>query len=119
MPRSSGGYPGAQFKRFGSYDNAESFSNSEPVSYGRRNKNYSYRNSGESSNYNNNYRSGSTYRRYNNYTSKLKSPTAGDFSRNTVIYIDGASLNNGRSNARAGIGVFFGSKDSRNTSEPL
>lgn len=36
-----------------------------------------------------------------------------------VVYTDGCSLNNGQSDARAGVGVFFGLDDPRNISEPL
>jgi len=36
-----------------------------------------------------------------------------------VIYTDGACQGNGKSGARAGIGVFFGTDDPRNVSEPL
>lgn len=34
-----------------------------------------------------------------------------------IVYTDGACSNNGRSNARAGFGVYFGKDDSRNASE--
>ncbi|KAK3349273.1 ribonuclease H-like protein [Lasiosphaeria hispida] len=36
-----------------------------------------------------------------------------------VIYTDGASSNNGKAGARAGVGVYFGHGDNRNISEPL
>ena len=32
------------------------------------------------------------------------------------VYTDGACINNGKPNARAGIGVYFGENDSRNIS---
>jgi ribonuclease HI len=35
------------------------------------------------------------------------------------VYTDGACLNNGQSNARAGIGIYFGENDSRNVSLQL
>jgi ribonuclease HI len=35
------------------------------------------------------------------------------------IYTDGSSINNGKMNARAGVGVWFEKDDSRNLSEPL
>ena len=35
------------------------------------------------------------------------------------IYTDGSSINNGKMNARAGVGVWFGEGDSRNLAEPL
>ena len=34
-----------------------------------------------------------------------------------IVYTDGACSNNGRSNARAGFGVYFGKDDPRNVSE--
>ncbi|KAF9899292.1 hypothetical protein BX616_003120 [Lobosporangium transversale] len=36
-----------------------------------------------------------------------------------VAYTDGSSLGNGKSNSRAGVGVFFGVNDPRNVSERL
>jgi len=36
-----------------------------------------------------------------------------------VVFTDGACLNNGRPNAKAGIGVWWGNNDPRNISEPL
>ncbi|KAL3427564.1 RNase H domain protein [Phlyctema vagabunda] len=36
-----------------------------------------------------------------------------------VVYTDGSSLGNGKVGARAGVGVYFGSGDPRNVSEPL
>jgi ribonuclease HI len=36
-----------------------------------------------------------------------------------LIYCDGGCLRNGKSNAKAGFGVFFGDSDSRNQSKPL
>ena len=35
------------------------------------------------------------------------------------VYTDGSCHNNGRTNARAGYGVYFGENDSRNISKPL
>ena len=35
------------------------------------------------------------------------------------IFTDGACSNNGKSNAKAGFGVFFGEGDQRNVSEPV
>ena len=35
------------------------------------------------------------------------------------VYTDGACKNNGRANARAGIGVYFGEGDARNLSKPV
>jgi len=40
-------------------------------------------------------------------------------SETTYIYTDGACINNGKKNAKAGIGIFFSHNDSRNTSERL
>lgn len=37
----------------------------------------------------------------------------------TVVWTDGSSINNGKSHARAGVGVYFGPDDTRNLSEPL
>lgn len=36
-----------------------------------------------------------------------------------IVYTDGACINNGKSNAKAGYGVFFGDMDSRNRSIPI
>jgi ribonuclease HI len=38
---------------------------------------------------------------------------------NIVVYTDGACINNGKINAKAGYGVFFGDMDSRNKSVPI
>jgi len=35
------------------------------------------------------------------------------------VYTDGACSNNGKSNAVAGIGIFFGPNDARNVSRPV
>ena len=35
------------------------------------------------------------------------------------VYTDGSCSNNGKSNAKAGIGVYFGDNDSRNVSERI
>lgn len=36
-----------------------------------------------------------------------------------IVYTDGACINNGKKNAKAGYGVFFGDMDSRNKSVPI
>jgi ribonuclease HI len=36
-----------------------------------------------------------------------------------IIYTDGCCINNGKKNARGGIGVYFGENDNRNLSEKL
>lgn len=42
------------------------------------------------------------------------------FSKNVIhVYTDGACLRNGRPDAAAGVGVYFGPRDPRNVSEPL
>jgi len=43
----------------------------------------------------------------------------GDFVPDIVVYTDGACIDNGGTNAKAGIGVYFGPKDPRNVSEPV
>ncbi|KAH6642514.1 ribonuclease H-like domain-containing protein [Boeremia exigua] len=47
-----------------------------------------------------------------------KQPT-GDFTGQIVVYTDGSSLGNGQTGAVAGVGVYFGTNDKRNVSEPL
>ncbi|KAJ2771301.1 hypothetical protein IWQ57_002278 [Coemansia nantahalensis] len=46
-------------------------------------------------------------------------PVAGASATQLVVYTDGSSLWNGKDNARAGVGVYFGPDDPRNVSEPL
>jgi ribonuclease HI len=41
------------------------------------------------------------------------------FIPNTIVYTDGACINNGKRNARAGIGIYFGQRDSRNVSRRI
>ena len=40
-----------------------------------------------------------------------------DNSENIIIYTDGSCINNGKPNAQAGIGIYFGENDKRNISE--
>ena len=42
-----------------------------------------------------------------------------DFNPDYYVYTDGACSNNGRENAKAGIGIFLGQDDQRNVSEPV
>ena len=42
-----------------------------------------------------------------------------DFDKTLYIYTDGACINNGNENARAGIGIYFGKDDNRNVSREL
>jgi ribonuclease HI len=42
-----------------------------------------------------------------------------DFNQNLYIYTDGACINNGSDNARAGIGIYFSKDDLRNVSKEL
>ena len=42
-----------------------------------------------------------------------------DFSADYFVYTDGACINNGRRDARAGIGVYFGEHDERNVSKSV
>lgn len=49
----------------------------------------------------------------------MKPQPTGDFTGPIVVYTDGSSLGNGRTNAVAGVGVYFGPRDPRNISEPL
>jgi ribonuclease HI len=55
--------------------------------------------------------------------SKLKSSHTsvlselGDFNPDIIVYTDGACIDNGGPNAKAGIGVYFGPEDPRNVSE--
>lgn len=39
--------------------------------------------------------------------------------KNIYVYTDGACINNGKSNAKAGIGIYFGKNDSRNVSKRI
>jgi ribonuclease HI len=49
-----------------------------------------------------------------NYSTEL-----GDFKPDIIVYTDGACISNGRSNAKAGIGVYFSPEDPRNISIPV
>ncbi|KAF2471448.1 ribonuclease H-like protein [Lindgomyces ingoldianus] len=51
--------------------------------------------------------------------SAQKLQPTGEFSGPIIIYTDGSSLGNGKARAVAGVGVYFGSNDPRNVSEPL
>ncbi|KAJ1835177.1 hypothetical protein LPJ63_001362 [Coemansia sp. RSA 2711] len=46
-------------------------------------------------------------------------PAAGELDDAIIVYTDGASSKNGRKDACAGVGVYFGENDPRNISEPL
>lgn len=57
-------------------------------------------------------------------TNKLPSPVMGlkvqkMSGETTYVYTDGACINNGKRNAKAGIGIFFSENDKRNTSARL
>ncbi|KAL0490181.1 ribonuclease H [Acrasis kona] len=52
-------------------------------------------------------------------TENVKSDINGSVNESTIVYTDGSCLDNGQPNARAGIGVFFGTNDPRNVSEIL
>ena len=41
------------------------------------------------------------------------------FNPDYYVYTDGACSNNGRENAKAGIGIFLGQDDPRNVCEPV
>jgi ribonuclease HI len=43
----------------------------------------------------------------------------GDFVPDIIVYTDGACIENGGSNAKAGIGIYFGPEDPRNVSEKI
>ena len=58
----------------------------------------------------------STTNANNNSSAKMTPETSG---KPIVVYTDGAASNNGKDNAIAGIGVYFGPNDPRNTSERL
>ncbi len=48
-----------------------------------------------------------------------KKSELGNFNPDIVVYTDGACIDNGKPNAKAGIGVYFGPQDPRNVSEPV
>ncbi|KAJ2731194.1 hypothetical protein IW152_004708 [Coemansia sp. BCRC 34962] len=55
-----------------------------------------------------------------NHFEFTEEPTvAGETKDKIVVYTDGASVNNGKRGARAGVGVYFGTGDPRNISESL
>ena len=47
------------------------------------------------------------------------SSTSRQNTKTTIVYTDGSAINNGKSNARGGIGVYFADRDKRNSSEPF
>ncbi len=47
------------------------------------------------------------------------SKTEEEFIPDYYVYTDGACSNNGRENAKAGIGIFLGQDDPRNVCEPV
>jgi ribonuclease HI len=91
------GLKGAKFKKFGSKEEAEFF-----VKYGVEKK--------------------APDKKYITLISKKEDPLIEkptyDESK-IYVYTDGACSNNGKKNAKAGIGVFFGKDDPRNISKPL
>ena len=55
-----------------------------------------------------------------NYITKYQSTTVtNELEPNYYIYTDGACSNNGKENALAGIGIYFGEVDERNTSQKI
>ena len=55
----------------------------------------------------------------NSSESVLKSDSQTDFEPDYYVYTDGACSNNGKENAVAGIGIFFGTDDPRNLSQKI
>lgn len=135
------GYQGAKFKKFATKEEASAFSgtSSEPHEYkepvGSRHHyspepqyapttyNPSYENSARITpkvekrkhSYDSDDCNGRAYKQ-TRYESSAPTYTK---KKTTVVYTDGASSNNGKSNARAGYGVYWGDNDPRNVSARL
>ncbi|KAI7903076.1 Caulimovirus viroplasmin-domain-containing protein, partial [Cokeromyces recurvatus] len=93
------GFSGAVYKKFNTYEEAQSFCASGSISSSTLSQ----------QNYNN--------KPSNAYAQVIPSnegTNQSDLGSVTVVYTDGASSNNGYGNARAGYGVYWGENDSRN-----
>lgn len=53
------------------------------------------------------------------HTKIVRFHPAASHKNETVVYTDGSAINNGKANARGGIGVYFADRDKRNSSEPF
>jgi ribonuclease HI len=91
------GYKNATYKKFDKREAAEAFMNENS---GESTKAFIYENSGES-------------------IPTVKSDSHPEFTPDYYVYTDGACSNNGKENAIAGIGIFFGTDDPRNLSQKI
>jgi ribonuclease HI len=94
------GYPNALYKKFDTKQEAEDFialSNNKETKNVKQNK----------------------ITDFLEKTTKINELSSTDFIPEYYVYTDGACSNNGRDNASAGIGVFFGTDDPRNLSKKL
>lgn len=114
------GYSGAVFKSFNSQAEAQAFANSS----GGYNSG-SGSSGGTSSSYSGKTSSYSGRKSlYSGGGGASKTPYSGrksssSTSSHDVVYTDGCSRGNGKSGATGGIGVYYGTGDKRNVSEPL
>ncbi|KAJ2778301.1 hypothetical protein GGI15_004213 [Coemansia interrupta] len=109
------GFSNARYKKFGSHAEAAAFVNSSGHGGGSGHGGAS--GPGRSTGYHPyGKRSANSS---NSSTTRTYPPAGTTVTGRTTVYTDGASQNNGKPNARAGVGVYFGPGDSRNVSEPL
>ncbi|KAJ1719258.1 hypothetical protein LPJ53_005945, partial [Coemansia erecta] len=109
------GFSNARYKKFGSHDEAAAFVNSTGQGISHRGSS----GPGRSAAYHPYGRRSANSSSGGCSISRVYAPAGTTADRRTTVYTDGASQNNGRANARAGVGVYFGPNDSRNVSEPL
>ena len=99
------GYKGALYKKFNTREEADNFIKTN-------NKNINDNNDNE------NNKTQKSIISFFNKTNDTKEVNI-DFIPDYYVYTDGACSNNGKSNASAGIGIYFGLNDSRNVSKKI
>ena len=103
---SIGGYPGARYKKFNSNDDALKFILDNKIEV-----NMPLLNNIDKSNKNSKSKK--------NIKSNILDIEDSIFKFDYYVYTDGSCLNNGKKNAVAGIGIYFGENDSRNVSQKV
>ena len=89
------GFPCAKFKKFSSLKDAENFIGDDNKSVKKTNTLHKY------------------------FTNSPESKQKCEFVSDYFVYTDGSCINNGKNNAKAGIGIYFGENDTRNVSERI
>ena len=108
------GYCGAQYRKFSNIEDAKDFVNGREFSPRRASSNHEPQSfPAQASTRRSGFSESSYYGNSGAYaTGHYSGPSA-------VVYTDGCCLSNGMSNAKAGIGVYWGPRDTRNVSQHL